>query len=416
MRKSIKRKAYSGLVFNIVFVSLIASFLASTLKLVTEHYQSELFEKAQSHIGLILIFPLTGFALIFLLRTLIFHGKANKGITEIYNTLENRKNELPGYKILSHYANGFLTVIFGGSTGVEVSTVVATAAIGSNAYKKTGLAYKYKTEIISAAVAAGVATLFGSPLAGMFFAIEAIARKASKTIVFAAILSVLVAWSFCYITGAEPAFHLHPEPWSLRAMPYFIGLSIIAGLVAVYFTRACLFIKSRFTLITNSSYRIALGGAICGIAIFMMPQLYGDSYHTLTGFLSNASTLNFSVSLVWLLVALIILKPLIASVTLGAGGDGGVFAPGIVVGGFLGLVFALVCNQFLGTQLIVVNFIIIGMAAVLSGCIHAPLTAIALFTSLSGSITIFIPVIIGCVLAKFIAKTVYKYSVYSYCT
>ncbi len=212
MRKSIKRRAYSGLIVNIIFVSLIASFLASTLKLVTEHYQSRLFENAQTHLGLMLFFPLIGFILIFLLRKLIFHGKANKGITEIYNTLENRKNELPAYKILSHYVNGFLTVIFGGSTGVEVSTVVATAAIGSNAYKKTGLAYKYKTEIVSAAVAAGVATLFGSPLAGLFFAIEAIARRTSRTIVLAATLSVLVAWCFCYFTGTEPAFNLHPEP------------------------------------------------------------------------------------------------------------------------------------------------------------------------------------------------------------
>lgn len=414
MRKSIRRKAYSGLVFNILFVSLLASMLASTLKLITEHYQSEMFHRASHYFGAILILPLIGFTLIYLLRKLVFHNKPNKGITEIYNTLENRKNELPFYKVLSHYANGFLTVIFGGSTGIEVSTVVATAAIGSNAYKKTGLAYKYKTEIVAAAVAAGVATLFGSPFAGLFFALEAIARKVSRTVVFSAVLAVAVSFATTYFIGAEPLFKLHPKPWSLSALPYLVGMSVLAGLLSVYFTRVCLFIKKRFTAIRNNELRIALGAGIVGTALLFLPQLYGDSYHVVSGFLENTANISFSSSLGLLLLALIILKPLIASVTLGAGGDGGVFAPGMVVGAFLGLLFALTCNHFLGTHLILINFMVIGMAAVLSGCIHAPLTAIALFTTLSGSTMILVPIVIGCVVAKYTAKSVYQYSVYSY--
>lgn len=414
MRKSIRRKAYSGLILNIMFVSLLASMLASTLKLITEHYQNEMIHKASNYFGLVLIFPLVGFTLIYLLRKLVFHNKPNKGITEIYNTLENRKNELPFYKVLSHYANGFLTVIFGGSTGVEVSTVVATAAIGSNAYKKTGLAYKYKTEIVVAAVAAGVATLFGSPFAGLFFAVEAIARKVSKTVVISAVLAVIVAFATTYLVGAEPLFVLHPKPWSLAALPYLVGLSILAGLLSVYFTKACLFIKSRFALIKNNTYRIILGAAIVGISILFLPQLYGDSYHVVSGFLQNTANITFSNSLGLLLLALIVLKPLIASVTLGAGGDGGVFAPGMVIGALLGLLFAISCNHYLGTHLIVINFMVIGMAAVLSGCIHAPLTAIALFTTLSGSTLLIIPIVMGCLIATYTAKSVYQYSVYSY--
>lgn len=414
MRKSIRRKAYSGLVFNIIFVSLLASMLASTLKLITEHYQNEMIHRASNYFGLVLVFPLVGFTLIFLLRKLVFHNKPNKGITEIYNTLENRKNELPFYKVLSHYANGFLTVIFGGSTGVEVSTVVATAAIGTNAYKKTGLAYKYKTEIVVAAVAAGVATLFGSPFAGLFFAVEAIARKVSNTVVISAVLAVIVASATTYLVGAEPLFVLHPKPWSLTALPYLVGLSIVAGLLSVYFTKVCLLIKRRFSMIKNNTYRIVLGAAIVGTAILFLPQLYGDSYHVVSGFLENTANITFSNSLGLLLLALIILKPLVASVTLGAGGDGGVFAPGMVIGALLGLLFAISCNHYLGTHLILVNFMVIGMAAVLSGCIHAPLTAIALFTTLSGSTLLLIPIIMACLIAKYTAKSVYQYSVYSY--
>lgn len=388
--------------------------LASTLKLITEHYQGEMLHRSSHYFGAILLFPLIGFTLIFLLRKLVFYNKPNKGITEIYNTLENRKNELPFYKVLSHYANGFLTVIFGGSTGIEVSTVVATAAIGSNAYKKTGLAYKYKTEIVAAAVAAGVATLFGSPFAGLFFALEAIARKVSWTVVLSVLLAVTVSFLTSYFIGAEPLFKLHPKPWSLSALPYLLGMSVLAGLISVYFTRICLLVKSRFTSIRNNTQRIALGAGIVGIALLFLPQLYGDSYHVVSGFLENTTNITFSSSLGLMLLLLIVLKPLIASVTLGAGGDGGVFAPGMVVGAFLGLLFALTCNHYLGTNLILINFMVVGMAAVLSGCIHAPLTAIALFTTLSGSTLILVPIVICCVIAKYIAKWIYPYSVYSY--
>ena len=414
MRKIIRRKAYSGLLFNVIFVSFIASLLAATLKLITEHYQHLMFEKTTTHVGLILFLPLIGFTFIFLLRKFFFNNKPNKGITEIYNTLEKRKNELPIYKVISHYVNGFLTVIFGGSTGVEVSTVVATAAIGSNAYKTTGLAYKYKTEIVAAAVAAGVATLFGSPLAGVFFAMEAISRRYSISILLSTVLAVLVASGFSFVTGAEPVFELHPQPWSLAALPYLAGLGVVAGLVSVYFTKACLLIKARFQRISNNVHRILLGSAIVGVLVFLMPQLYGDSYHTVSAYLADTANINFSMPFVWLLVALIISKPLIASVTLGAGGDGGVFAPGIVVGALLGLLFVLIANRYFGTHLIAINFMIVGMAAVLSGCIHGPLTAIALFTSLSGSTMVLIPIVIGCVISKYIAKTLYQYSVYSY--
>jgi CIC family chloride channel protein len=414
MRKSLIRTAYAGLIFNTIFVSLLATLLAETLKVITEKFEDHLFEKGQ-HLSLWLIFfPALGLTAIFVLKKYFFGNKANRGIKDIYHTLENRRDELPVLKIISHAVNGFLTVIFGGSTGIEVSTVVATATIGATAHRKMDIANKYKTEIVAAAVAAGITTLFGSPLAGVFFAMEAISKKTSKTIAVSAILSALISMFCLHLIGGKPIFYLHPKPWPYRALPYLVCLSIVAGLVAVYFTRLCLFIKHFFANIKNNWIRVGVGSAIIGIAIFVLPQLYGDSYKVIANFMMGTDSLKFSISFIWLLLSLIVFKPLIASVTLGAGGDGGVFAPSLVIGALLGLVFALTFNHYLGTHLILINFMIVGMAAVLSGSIHAPFTALALVCSFSGTTVIFIPIMIGCFIAKYTAKILCQHTVYSY--
>jgi CIC family chloride channel protein len=243
---------------------------------------------------------------------------------------------------------------------------------------------------------------------------ECISKKASKTIGASAILAALISAFFLYLIGDKPVFYLHPKPWPYRALPYLVCLSIIAGLVSVYFTRLCLFIKHFFGNIKNNWIRIGIGSGIVGISIFLLPQLYGDSYKVIAHLMVGADNLKFSISFIWLLLSLIVFKPLIASVTLGAGGDGGVFAPSLVIGALLGLVFALTFNHYLGTQLILINFMIVGMAAVLSGSIHAPLTALALICSFSGTTIIFIPIIIGCFIAKYTAKMLCQYTVYSY--
>jgi len=169
-----------------------------------------------------------------------------------------------------------------------------------------------------------------------------------------------------------------------------------------------------FRFSENNLIRIGFGALLVGAIIFIMPQLYGDTYRTVKALFADSDHFQFSFPLIALLLTTVIVKPLVASITLGAGGDGGVFAPGLVMGAFLGLSFALAINYFFGTHLIPVNFMLIGMAAVLSGCIHAPFTAVALLCTFSGGIIILIPLIIGSFISKYTAKYLYRYTVYSY--
>lgn len=414
MNKKILLKAYYSLIIGSVVVGTLSSFLGFSLKVITEYFEEHLLEIFRDFPVFYVLAPVIGISLIYIFRKYLFRGKKNKGIKEIFRTLEKRRDELPFYKVPSHYINGFLTVIFGGSTGIEVSTVVATAALGASVQKRKALANAHKTELISAGVAAGITVLFGSPIAGFLFAIEVISRKVTKTLLLSCTLSVLVAWGIVYTLDNRPLFELQITHYNSRAIPFFILVSILAGVVAVYFTKSVIFLKNLFEGINNKLVRVLCGALLVGILIFVFPGLYGDSYHALVPLLSPVNSENFTFAILPL-VFMVFLKPLAASLTLGAGGDGGVFAPSIVTGAILGVAVALISNHFFGTDLILINFAIIGGAAMLSAAIHAPLTALFLACNIvEEGYVLFLPILIGVFIAKQVAKRLCDYTVYTY--
>ncbi|WP_343565780.1 chloride channel protein [Sphingobacterium sp.] len=415
-RRKILRYSYIKLIGSSVFVSLICCLLAYSLKHMTGYVQEKIAEGVLNwDPRLFILFPSVGITAIYFLRKYAFQNRKNKGIKEIYTTLETRKDHLPFFKIPSHYINGFLTVIFGGSTGIEVSTVVATATVGNQAYKRLHPAWAYKTELICAGVIAGVTLLFGSALGGLLFAFEVIARKYNKTLLISGISSMLVASLFVHYMDASPLFNFAAKQWQWQAVPFIILLGLIAGLLALYFTKIVIYAKSFFAGIKNNFIRVNLGAITVGILIFFLPALYGDSYYGLGEILEDS--LHESIN--WLyflpLLLLVLLKPLAAALTLGAGGDGGVFAPSIVTGALLGVLFAQLCNHYLGTHLIVINFALFGAAAMLSAAIHAPFTAIFIIASIVPSgYLLFAPLLVVSVIAKILAKRIYPYNVYTY--
>ncbi len=304
-RKKIVRRHYYKLAALSVLVGLLSCCLAFTLKHLTEHTEMILFTRVHDFNPLLyIIFPSIGITAIYFLRKYFFRNRKNKGITEIYKTLDQRKDHLPLFKIPSHYINGFLTVIFGGSTGIEVSTVVATATVGNAAYKREFSAKMYKRELICAGVTAGVAVLFGSPLAGWLFAVEVIARKLNKSLAISCTAAAAVAWAFIYLFDREPLLPFSVSDWRLEALPFFILLSLFGGALSVYFTVLVIRIKDFFLKINNNFIRVNLGALIVGTMIFFLPTLYGDSYHGLKDLMNGALHTNtLSVGLIVLLIS-----------------------------------------------------------------------------------------------------------------
>lgn len=413
-RKKVVIDSYFKLILTSSVVAILSTLLAFSIKKFTEFFESNIFNFARDHASyLYIILPSIGITIIYFLRKHLFQNKKNKGITEIYKTLDDRKEHLPFYKVPSHYLNGFLTVIFGGSTGVEVSTVVATAALGNKVYKRNFSARQYKRELICAGVAAGIAVLFTSPLTGWLFAMEVIARKISKTLVISCSVAALIAGTFTYFFDQTTILSFEVESWNWYALPFFLILSILGGSLSVYFTFLVTRMKPLFSKFPNDFFRVAVGAVAVGLMIFFFPSLYGDSYEGLESVLhSSMSPSSIPIAILFVLA---ILKPLASSLTLGAGGDGGVFAPSIVAGSFLGLMFASFCNQYFEMDLILLNFALIGAAATLSASIYAPLTSLILVCNLlPNGYNLFLPMLVCCFVAMLFSKVLLPYNVYNH--
>lgn len=414
VRKNFRLITLRKLIIASLLIGFLSAMLALTLKHVTENYEEILFSQSESNKLYLVFFPVLGLSVIYFLRQYLFKKKENKGIKEIFESTNSKTKNLPLYKIPSHFFNGFLTVIFGGSTGIEVSTVVASATIGSVAQQKENLFRRYKTELISAGVAAGVAALFGSPLAGILFAFEVISKKPSKIFFLTTFIAVAVAFGLVFVLNEQPLFALKVADWNYHAIPYFILLGIFAAFHSIYLTKSVLFFKSRFSRIKEHYNRILLGAAILTLALLVFPQLYGDGYHAVTELIFPPRTAELTPILALTLVAVLFLKPIVTSVTLASGGDGGVFAPSLFIGAFLGFLTATLLNRFFGADIIVLNFVIIGMAAMLSASIHAPFTALFLVCALVNDYTLFFPMLAICLISKYTAKLIYPFTVYTF--
>jgi len=402
------------LIIASLLIGFIAAFLAVSLKRITEYYEVVFFQKAETNLLYLLFFPIIGLSVIYLLRIYLFKNKENKGIKEIFEVTASKSKDLPSYKIPSHFINGLITVTFGGSTGIEVSTVVASAAVGSLTQQKEQLFRKYKTEFICAGVAAGVAGLFASPAAGILFAVEVIAKKVSRAFILICGIAVATATALVFILDEKPLFAIAIRTWNLHAIPWFIVLGIIAGINSVYLTKCVLLIKSSFLKIQKSYLKIVIGAVILSTSLIVLPQLYGDGYHAVKEIFYHSTQIPFTLPLAITIIGILIMKPIVTSVTLASGGDGGVFAPSLFIGAFLGFLVAITLNTFFNANVIPLNFMVIGMAAMLSASIHAPFTALFLVCSLIGDYTLFLPILLACLVSKYISKLIYPYTVYTF--
>lgn len=404
---------YRKLVIVAAIIGILSSFFALSLKRITEYYEALFYSKAVAFNFYSFLFPFIGLTLIYVLRKNIFKNQENKGIKEIFEATQNTSKNLPLYKIPSHFINGFFTVISGGSTGIEVSTVVASATIGSVAQQKANFYRKYKEELICAGVSAGITALFGSPIAGILFSIEVISRKRNLNFWLTNGIAVLIATALLYFINEPLLLNVKIITWHYHAIPYFIILGVLAGFNSVFLTRCVLYFKMQYLNISNQYIKILNSSLILGGAIMMLPVLYGDGYHGIKEIIIYSQS-NISLSFILSILGILILKPIVTALTLASGGDGGVFAPSLVIGAFLGYFVAIVCNSYFYANVLPINFIIIGMAALLSASIHAPFTALFLVCSIINDYSLFFPLLFVCLISKFTAKLLFPYTVYTY--
>jgi len=401
----------AGFPLAALFIGLCVTLPALLLKHGTEHYESVFRSWSRLHPVVLLLLPFSGLTLIAGLRRWTFRNRQNKGIREVAGALKSGYG-LPVFKIPSHLINGFLTVVSGGSTGIEVSTVVAGGAIGSQIGDRLKRE-DYRGDLICAGIAAGITALFGTLFGGLFFVWEVLSKSMGWRRASGAMLASLAAFLLLRLFHEPPLFAPSLSNWHWHALPYFIILGLFAGLHAVYLTRCVLFFKTFFNRIGTIRNRILIASATLALLLSVYPALFGEGYHAIDGLFSHLSA-NQGLAMLPVMGALLLLKPVSTAVTLGGGGDGGVFAPSLFCGAFLGAAVALLANRFLDADVIVMNFTIVGMAAALSASIHAPLTALFAVCAFVGDYTLFIPMALCVLVSQRTAQKIFPFTVYTY--
>jgi len=277
--------------------------------------------------------------------------------------------------------------------------------------------------MLACGVASGIAAIFNSPIAGIIFALEVLLFDFNIPFLIPLLISTATATVISQVLYPDKFVFLNITGWDIKAIPYYIFLGLCCGFISVYITTVVERIEHFFHRrgLNWKSWLIA-GIPLC-IIIFILPPLYGEGYRTVTSLLHGKfssitnhsifyTTDNNSVRIIVTCLLLIAGKAVTAALTMGAGGNGGIFAPSLVIGGLTGFVFAFTINASGLTHLNTPNFIIAAMAGVLAGVMHAPLTAIFLLAEITGGYTLFVPLMIVSAISYFITRKYIKHSIY----
>ncbi len=421
-----QRQLILGLSFVIGILSGSAAILLKNLTHFVEH-KSKIWLLGDSFSGISIILPFIGIFLTVLFVKYLLKQDISHGVSKILFAISKRKGHLKPHNTWSSMIASSVTVGLGGSVGLDAPIVLTGASIGSNLGRILRLNYKTIVLLIGCGAAGAIAGIFKAPIAALIFAFEVLMLDLTAwSIVPLLISSVTAATLSSFLLGKEVVFSFTiSEPFVLRNLPFYLLLGLFTGLVSLYFTRMSMWIESSMGKIKKTFLKTIVGGLVVSMLIFLMPQLFGEGYTTLKTLLSGHSSELFSGTLfenflqndssfiIVFFLMLVVFKVIAMALTTGSGGIGGIFAPALFVGGMSGITLSKFVNIFHPTGISENNFALVGMAGVMSGVMHAPLTAIFLIAEITGGYTLFIPLIITATIAYVTILAFEKQSIYT---
>lgn len=424
------RRQYIGdknfLVLLAIWVGILSGFAAIVLKY-SVHWIQHLLEggfNVRYENYLYLLYPLFGI-LLSVLYLRIFHYKKvfDKGLSSIIYSISRKGATVERHKTFSHVITSALTVGFGGSVGLEAPIAVTGSAIGANTAKDLLLNKQSRTLLLACGAASGIAAIFNSPIAGVIFAFEVLLTEVS----IPAFIPLLIASASGAVVSklfySEQLFFLTTNDWDLNALPFYLLLGAFCGLISAYMVRMSTGIEHYFNKRKNPWQKAIYGGILIGLLLFFLPALYGEGFHTITNLMAgNAHMLldrslfyayNDNAWVILMVVGIVILLKVFASaITIGAGGNGGIFGPALFTGALSGFLFSRFINLTRLTQLNEQNFIAVAMCGLISGALHAPLTGIFLIAEITGGYVLIIPLMIVSSMAYFVTRYFEPNSIY----
>lgn len=348
------------------------------------------------------------------------------GVSRVLQSISKGGGKLRKSKMWSSLVASTVTIGFGGSVGPEAPVVLTGSAIGSNIGQFFKVDYKTLVLLIACGSAGAIAGIFGAPIAGLVFALEVLMID----LTMASLIPLLIASATgavvsAFLMGRDAMFHFNLDAdFLMENLPYYLILGIAAGFVSHYFLRMSEALENVFAKIKKIWVKAIIGGSILSILIFLFPPLYGEGFNFLADIFQGHSESLFNNSFfysfrdqAWMflffLLLIVFLKVIAMSLTNGSGGVGGVFAPSMFIGGILGLFVARSLNVIFGWDLPEANFALAGMAGLMAGVMHAPLTAIFLVAEITGGYQFFIPLMIVASSAYLINNYFNPHSIYT---
>lgn len=380
------------------------------------------------HDAFYFIFPLMGLAITLVIIRFGIRNKIGNGIPTTLHAISQRKGLMQRFQAYASLLTAPITVGFGGSVGLEAPTVATGAAISSNLSRLFKMNQATRTLLIGCAAAGAMSSLFKAPIAAIIFAIEIFALDLTLVsmipLLLASVSAILTSYFFF---GNDIILHYTlTDEFDITEVPFYILLGVVASVCSIYFTRIYFRLANKFEKLGSPFFRLLVGGAGLGILVFFIPPLYGEGYDVINNLLEGnylqalgSNLFNEYLENIWVVIALlaglVVFKIIATAFTLGAGGVGGIFAPVLFMGSAMGHCFALIFNHLgiLKSPLSLSNFTLVGMAGLMAGIMHAPLTAIFLIAELTRGYDLFVPLMITAAISYAITNQIQPHSVYT---
>lgn len=427
-RKSLTEIDQTMLIYILSLVVGLLSALAAVLLKNSIHFAHRFIEeRLRNHNDnlLYLLIPLSGMFLTLIFVKYVVRDNIGHGISRVLYAISKKRGHLKPHNTWSSIVASTLTIGFGGSVGAEAPIVLTGSSIGSTLGRFFRLNYRNVTLLIGCGAAGAVSGIFKAPIAGIVFTLEILMFDLTvASIVPLLISSVTAATTTYFLMGDEVLFAFNvTESFRLSNVPWYILLGIISGLLSLYFSRMTLFIESEYEKIRNAFLRLLIGGLILGLLILMFPSFYGEGYNVVMSLLRGEADLLYNQTVfhnftenypmfVLFLATLVLFKVVASSSTNGAGGIGGIFAPTLFIGGVNGYLIAGLLTRFAGLDIPDNRLILAGMAGMMAGVMHAPLTAIFLIAEITGGYSLLIPLIITSTISFITVRIFEKHSIY----
>ena len=413
------------------FIGFFASVAAFILHWIIREIQFLLTEgfTITSYNWLYLVFPVIDIYLTSLFVHYVVKDNISHGITRILYAISSKRSRLRGHNCWSSVIASAITIGFGGSVGAEAPIVLTGSAIGSNLGQLFKMDNRQLMLLVGCGASAAIAGIFKAPIAGLVFTLEVLMVDLSMASLLPILTSSVTATCFTYIfVGSDSLFTFHLDSeWLIERIPATILLGLFCGFISLYFIRTMNACEGVFAKLKNNRYgKLALGGIVLSLLIFFFPSLYGEGYNAINILLNGKTEADWNTimnnslfygnsHLLLIYITLVLLTKVFAtSATNGGGGCGGTFAPSLFIGAFSGFLFARVWNlQQISVYIPEKNFALLGMAGVMAGVMHAPLTGIFLIAEITGGYQLFIPLIIVSVCAVITISIFEPHSIYA---